>query len=235
VKSHLLERRVERSFNLSPWWGGSFEKLIKSAKRCLKKILGNASVTNEKLLTTSLEIEATLNSRPLSFVAVDDLEEPLTPSHLLHGRRISFIGDRVKEQEPEWLDGRSLTRRAVYLRMLMDHFWKRCRSEYLLELRNQDRHKAKDAGGGRTISVGDVVIVRDDTATRGQWNLGVVLELIPGQDGAVRGAVVRSVTAKRGRSTSIRLPVQSLYPLKCIAKNKNSHKETAVTASHKLT
>ena len=34
------------------------------------------------------------------------------------------------------------------------------------------------------------MIVCDDATQRGQWNLGLALELIPRQDGAVRGAVV---------------------------------------------
>ena len=79
---------------------------------------GNANVTNEDQL-------ATLNSRPLSYVAVDDLEEPLTPSYLLHWRRISSLRVCVEEEEPEWLDGKALNRRAAHLKMLMDHFWKR--------------------------------------------------------------------------------------------------------------
>ena len=68
----------------SPWWGGVFERLIWSVKRCLKKIVGRATLTHEELLTVITEIEM-INCRPLSYVTQDDLEEPITPSHLLVG------------------------------------------------------------------------------------------------------------------------------------------------------
>ena len=39
------------------------------------------------------EVEMILNSRPLSYVSTEDLEEPLTPSHLLMGRRVLSLPD----------------------------------------------------------------------------------------------------------------------------------------------
>ena len=41
-----------------------------------------------ELLTAVAEVEMVLNSRPLSFVSTEDIEEPLTPSNLLIGRRV---------------------------------------------------------------------------------------------------------------------------------------------------
>ena len=64
VKKHFAELRVEWAFNLekAPWWGGIFERMIKSAKRCLKKSVGRVSLTYDELLTLVTEIEAVLNS-----------------------------------------------------------------------------------------------------------------------------------------------------------------------------
>ena len=39
----------------------------------------------------SLEIESTLNSRPLTYVSSDELDEPITHSHLVVGRRVNSI------------------------------------------------------------------------------------------------------------------------------------------------
>ena len=46
----------------SPWWGGMYERLIKSMK--LNRIIFRASIAYEGLLTIVIEIEAIMNSRP---------------------------------------------------------------------------------------------------------------------------------------------------------------------------
>jgi len=61
--------------------------MIKSAKRCLRKTIGRARVTYDELLTAIMEVEGILNSRPLSYVSIEDFEEPFTPSHLLIGHK----------------------------------------------------------------------------------------------------------------------------------------------------
>ena len=52
-----------------------------------------------------------------------------------------------------------------------------------------------------------MVIIKSDEKNRAQWKLGVVIDLITGRDGVVRGA-------KLGTPKSvIERPVQHLYPL----------------------
>lgn len=43
--------------------------------------------------------------------------------------------------------------------------------------------------------------------------MGRVEKLIEGKDGCVREAAVRKITAKQGRPTILRRPVQKLYPI----------------------
>ena len=82
-------RNVKWDFSLkeAPWYGGFWERLVGQLKRCLKKTIGRAYLNFYKLQTVTNEIELILNSRPLRALHDDDLEEPLTPNHLLYGRQ----------------------------------------------------------------------------------------------------------------------------------------------------
>ena len=77
----------------APWWGGLFERLVRSTKH-LRKPLGRAKLLHE-LLTALIEIETALNSRLLTYISADDLDEPLTHSHLLVGRRLLSYPDHL--------------------------------------------------------------------------------------------------------------------------------------------
>ena len=70
--------------------------MIQSAKRCLRKTIGSARLTYEELLMVVVEVEMTLNLRPLF---LQDLEETLTPSHLLCGHRVLSLPDPVVDGE----------------------------------------------------------------------------------------------------------------------------------------
>ncbi|GFW16640.1 integrase catalytic domain-containing protein [Trichonephila clavipes] len=52
----------------SSWWRGFYERLVRSVKESLYKILGKALLSFEEMTTILTEIEAVLNLRPLSYV-----------------------------------------------------------------------------------------------------------------------------------------------------------------------
>ncbi|KAL0146824.1 hypothetical protein M9458_057763, partial [Cirrhinus mrigala] len=74
------------------WWGGFWERLVRSVKTCLRMVLGRASITFEEMSTLLMEVEATLNSRPLTFVHNEvDEPQPLTPAHFLVSERLTAL------------------------------------------------------------------------------------------------------------------------------------------------
>ena len=175
VRQYLAEKRVEWIFNLekATSWGGLFERMVRSVKRCIKKTIGGARLTYEELLTVIIKTEMILNARPLSYVTSADAEEPLTPSHLLHGRRLMSLPDTCTGDlmDPDFeLSSMVLSKRMNHLSNVMNHFWRRWRDEYLIELRNSHRHSAKNTAP-TTVAVGDMVAVHDEDLPRGLWKL----------------------------------------------------------------
>ena len=173
----------------APSWGGFWERLVRTVKRSLFKILQRASVTYEELLTVVAEIEGIMNSRPLTYIN-SDLEEALTPGHLLMGKRIIEPNiDNTEEPGEENLEEQvKLSKRMKYLKLLSDHYWSRWKNEYLLELRNSH---SKGDDTDPCVEVGQVVIVHDKLK-RNRWRLGVIVRLLKGTDGKVRAVVLKT-------------------------------------------
>ena len=215
IHEFLLEHLITWRFILvkSPWWGGAYERVVKEIKRPLRKILGNASLSMDELTTVIIEIEASLNSRPLTYVSDEDWGEPLTPSHLVVGRKISNLPDyKTHDFEDPGQTSTLISKRMKHLSKLLEHFWRRWQKEYLLGLREQHRLSPRRNIGNFEISVGDVVIIHEEGLPRSRWRLGRICTLIKGKDGHVRGARV-TVCTKQGKISEIERPLQKLYPL----------------------
>ena len=153
-----------------------------------------------------------MNSQPLTYMSPLDLKEPLTPSHLIFGKRLMSLPDNFYYAEPEdfnpGLSRLNANKRLRYLHTVLNHFWNRWRREYLTELRENHRRSKKESCDN--VAIGDVII--HDDVQRGLWKLGLIESKIAGKDGQTRGAVVR-VQSGQGTSAFYRRPLQRLYPL----------------------
>ena len=205
----------------APWFGGFWERLIGLTKSTLEKILGRTHATLESLQTIFVEVEGLLNDRPLTYVSsdLDDLE-PITPSHLLYGRRIIPLPHCTVEDEeindPNFQGVSELRQRARGQAMVIKHFWSRWKNEYLTALRESHKTTGNNA---QQIKIGDVVLVHDDTA-RVNWRLAVVESLNKGEDGLVRSANIRTTTGRTNR------PIARLYPLEVMAADQSTDEIT---------
>ena len=172
VQRYLSERGVEWVFNTerAPLVGWVFEHIVQMTKRCLKKIIGRAKLTYDELVTAVTEVEAVINSRPLLYISSDDMDEPLTPAHLLVGRRMFSLPDGLVTDDEFDVSPEHLTKRMLFLNKVVNNFWKRWEKEYLLELRNAHRYGEKTSKNS-PLNIGDVVLVHDDNKPQGFWRL----------------------------------------------------------------
>lgn len=120
----------------TPWQSGFYERLIKSVKQSLFKTLGRSTLSLEELTTFLMEIEALLNTRPLTYVTgephkdlvlrpLDFLQKDLVVSH-----PISQVSDELEDPqyfpsgEPAALQTKQQALRALMTScQLTEKFW----------------------------------------------------------------------------------------------------------------
>jgi len=181
----------------TPHFGGIWESCVKSAKHHLSRIVKDAHLTLSELQTLLCQIEACLNSRPLSPLSSspDDLE-PLTPAHFLIGGPITL------PPEPD-LTSQQLSglRRWKLVQALMQSFWTRWTSEYLPQL----QVRGKWTTATKPLAVGDVVIVREDNMAPCKWKMARITHLHPGRDGHIRVVTIRTANGTETKRPVLKL------------------------------
>ncbi|XP_035233535.1 uncharacterized protein LOC118205352, partial [Stegodyphus dumicola] len=130
------------------WWGGWWERLIRTAKNLIVRVLGQAAVNYEELLTVICDVEAVINCRPLTYVSNDSEDLlPLTPSMFLQDIKVSGTADL------DALDRNKLLARQRFCQELREQFRSRFRKEYLGQL--VQKHGQTDC----ELKVGDIVLI----------------------------------------------------------------------------
>ena len=129
----------------------------------------------------------------------------MTSNHLLFGRKLY-------QENPNWQSNSQIVepdfpKRTEYMESLIEHFWKRWRFECVTLLREfQKSFKPKNQ---LFPAKNDLVLLYEEKQRRQKWLLGKIVDLIPSQDGQMRGA---RVLLGNSRNTVDR-PVNRLYPL----------------------
>jgi hypothetical protein len=185
IASTMASDGITWHFNppAAPHFGGLWEAGVKSTKYHLRRVMGSTRLTFEELATLTSQIEAILNSRPLTAETTDPSElRALTPGHFLIGQALTTIPD------PNLLDlPINRLSRWQSIQQMAQSFWKRWSSEYITRLQNRPKWMSTHA----SITEGALVIIKDDNSAPLHWKLGRVTKTHPGADG-----IVRTVTLK---------------------------------------
>ena len=203
VRNFARERGIKwrNILDLSPNWGGFYERMNSIIKAALRKTLKNAHLSYEELETVVIEIEAVINSRPLSYLQDHEILEPLTPSHLMYGRRLKT---QMRNCEARNSDEISPNKCVQYVNRLLEQYWKRFSTEYLTSL----RERQLKGGNIPAVKINQVVLVKQKYMPRNSWNLGKVIRIICSPDGVPKGAEIRTGKGILKRPLHLLCPIE---------------------------
>ncbi|XP_076384154.1 uncharacterized protein LOC143262078 [Megalopta genalis] len=194
IRQYVVERKITWHFMppLSPHFGGLWEAVVKSFKHHLRRVVGDELFTFEQFATFTTEIEAVLNSRPLTPLSSDPNDlSALTPGHFLIGGIMTSV--------PEADFTKTVTNRLStwqHIQKIKQDFWSRWHKEYI----NHLNVRAKWTRGSHYIKEGTIVVLRDDNLPPLQWTLGRVVEIHPGKDDVIRAVTVRTANGAYKRN-----------------------------------
>ncbi|XP_045025118.1 uncharacterized protein LOC123469836 [Daphnia magna] len=178
------------SASLAPWWGGFWERMVRTMKDLLRRSNGRACLEYDELEVSLIETESVVNARPLTYVAEGSNDPlPITPNQFLNNRRSNCTPPEPAENlmAPDATNLKLLEKdrqRREYVSDICERFV----TDYFLQI---DIFHCK-GGPGRKIRVGEVVTIHDDNTKRLMWTIGVVKELITSRDGLIRSVMVKT-------------------------------------------
>ncbi|GFQ65428.1 transposable element Tcb2 transposase [Trichonephila clavata] len=162
---------------LAPSWGGFYERLMRSIKEPLRKIIVSDDVSDPEPLT------------PANFLLVGHKNDyPFNFSELLNNS----------------ITRESLLKRKYHQTKLLSQFWKKWKDNYFLNIRSF--HHFPKPSVERNLRVGDVVILEGNTKSKFLWDLGRIAKVMKGRDGLVRSCVVKTKKGEIKRPVQLIYP-----------------------------
>ena len=171
-----------------------WEITVRQFKHHFKRVASDKKFTFSEFNTFAIEIEAILNSGPLTPMSTDinDLSA-LTPAHFLIGDSLKSLPENNYTQIPS-------NRLSAWenINKIKQEFWNRWHKEYLSELNIRHKKSSIDP----KIKKGLVVLIKEDNTPTMQWNMGIIENVHPGTDTIVRTVTVKTCNGLKKRPTS---------------------------------
>ena len=165
----------------APWQNGSTEALVKSIKRALYAVLGGKVCSYVEFQTVVYEAAQLVNQRPIG-------RNPLTPNdgtYLCPNDLLLGHSTNLVPQGP-FTQNSSSKQRLSFIQDIVNSFWKRWSREVFPNLVVEPKWHTER----RNVKINDVVMIQDSNVVRGEWKLGLVVEILESKDGRVRNVEV---------------------------------------------
>ena len=205
------------------WVGSLWERMIRTIKNCIHKTIGRSILDYFDMVTLLSNIQNSINSRPLTYISSDDEMIPLTPNSFFKHHDTSCIDIRIESDrnDPIWeKDPPSRQRIILSLNKInekFDYFKSLWYQEYLLSLRERSRDLFQSEWYNK-VRIGDVVLIKHPSKSRPYWKMGMVIQLILGEDNRARFVKLR----KADGSEDV-YAIKLLYPLEIHANLNHSN------------
>lgn len=186
IATYLADQRIVWQFipPRSPHFGGLWEATVKIMKRHLYTETQGRTLLFEEYYTLLCDIEAILNSRPLTPLTNDPSDlRVLTPAHFIIGEPLIQPPEKPYHHIPE-----NRLSKWQHLQAVRQRIWSRWQREYLQELQRRSKWNTP----GARIDIGAVVILMEDNVPPLKWSIGRIIQVYPGSDGEVRVALVKT-------------------------------------------
>lgn len=187
IREEFISAETSWSFNppTAAHMGGIWERMVGIVKSCLDEVLTVRYPTDEMLKNLFAEVEMMVNSRPLTYVALESPDdEVLTPNHFLLGSSNGI------KSPGSFTDSDLLRNNWRTIQAMSDKFWHKFVDEYLPTLTRRTKWFRKV----EPLKVGDIVLLVDSSFQRNTWPKGIVVETVMDKSGQVRSARVRTAT-----------------------------------------
>ena len=189
----------------SAWVGAHWERMIRTIKGCIHKVIGRKQLEYFELLTLISDVQNAINSRPLTYLS--DNFAAITPNSFLKlYSGGTLVLDAGVGSEIIAADRLTLTRALERRDDLFSNFKELWYDQYLISLRENAKDLYQENWCNK-VSVGDVVLVTSSNKPRHQWQMGRVTELLPGKEG-----IVRAVRVMRPAHNEGIYSINLLYP-----------------------
>ncbi|XP_053692239.1 uncharacterized protein LOC128740701 [Sabethes cyaneus] len=196
IVSEAADEGIEFKFipAKSPNFGGLWEAAVKSMKQHLRRAIGTKTLTPDELQTVLVQIEACLNSRPLTPLSNDPGDfEALTPGHFLSQRPLTAIPEPSLQEVPE-----NRLSRWQRTQDFLQRIWRKWSTQYLSDLHNRTKWTRQR----NNLFVGTMVLVKEDNLPPLKWALGRVSHVTKGADGNIRVVTVKTKDGSYTRAIS---------------------------------